>query len=80
MTLLVTIEAGNVIQVLASPTKNIRRADTGDKDEIFQSLLLTTVFFFLLPSFLVRGLAIFGMQGILVQGVWGLVLSLNGLS
>ena len=33
-----------------------------------------TLFLLLLPSFLVGGLAILGPQGMLVQGVWGLVL------
>ena len=53
MTFLVTVEAGNMIQVLASPTGSAGRADTGDWDGVFPSLLLTTVFLFLLPSFLV---------------------------
>ena len=56
-TLLVTVETGDMIQVLASPTGSAGRIDTGGWVGVLPSLLLTTMFLFLIPSFLVGGLA-----------------------
>ena len=62
MTLLVTIETGNMAQVLASRTGFVGGIDTDGWGGVFPSLFLTTVFLSLLPSFLVGGLAILGPQ------------------
>ena len=67
MTLLVTVETGNMAQVLASRTGFVGGIDTDGWGGVFPSLFLTTVFLFLLPSFLVGGLAILGPQR--VQGL-----------
>ena len=67
MTLLVTIETGNMAQVLASRTGFVGGIDTDGWGGVFPSLFLTTVFLSLLPSFLVGGLAILGPQR--VQGL-----------
>ena len=64
MTILVTIETGDMAQVLASRTGFVGGMDTDGWGGVFPSLFLTTVFLFLLPSFLVKGLAIFGPQGV----------------
>ena len=58
-----------MIQVFANFTRSAQHADTSGWDEILLSLLLTTVFLFLLPSFLVGGLAILGLWRIWMRGV-----------
>ena len=79
MNLLVTVETGDMTQVVASRAGNVGAMDTGGWGRVLPSLLLTTVFPFLLPSFLFRGLAILGPQGMWARGVWGLVLSHFGV-
>ena len=66
-------------QVLASPTGSAGRVDTGGWVGVLPSLLLMTMSLFLLPSFLIGGLAILGPREMSVRGVLGLVLSLNFL-
>ena len=64
MTLLATVETGEMAQVLASRTGYVGGMDTDSWSGVFPSLFLTTVFLFLLPSFLVGGPAILGPRGV----------------
>ena len=64
MTLLVTVETGEMAQVLTSRTGYVGGMHTDGWDGVFPSLFLTTVFLFLLPNFLVGGPAILGPRGV----------------
>ena len=73
MTFLVTVETGNMTQVLASRAGNVGDIDLGgwDGTRVVSSPLVfqATLALLFLPSLLVGGLAILGPRG-----VWGLVL------
>ena len=83
MTLLVTVETGDMTQVLASRAGNVGGIDIGGWDGtrvvlsplVFQATLSLLL---LLSLVLVGGLDILGTRGMWVRRVWGLVLSLFG--
>ena len=67
MTLLVTIETGDMTQVFASRAGNVGGIDIGgwSGTRVVSSPLVfqATLFLLLFPSFLVGGLAILGLRG-----------------
>ena len=82
VTLLVTVETSDMTQVLASRAGNVGGIDIGGwgRTRVVLSPLVfqATLSLLLLPSFLVRGLAILRTREMWVREVWGLVLSLFG--
>ena len=86
MSLLNVVEAGDLAQSFASPTRSagiVGGMNIGgwDRTRVVSSPLVfqpTLFLLLLLSSCLVKGLAILGMRGMSVQGIWGLVLSLFG--
>ena len=63
-TLLVTVETGDMAQVLTSRTSYVGGMHTDDWGGVFPSLFLTMLFLSLLPNFLVGGPAILGPRGV----------------
>ena len=70
VTILVAVETGDMTQVIASSTGSVGRVDTGGWVGVLPSLLLTTMFLSLLPSFLVGGFAILGPQKMWAREMW----------
>ena len=67
MTLLDTVETGDMTQVLASRAGNVGSIDISRWDET------KVVSILLLPSYLINGPAILGTREMWVRGVWRLV-------
>ena len=63
MIFLIAVETDNMTQVIASPTGSAGRIGIDSWVRVLPSLLLTTMFLLLLPSFLVGDLAILGPRG-----------------
>ena len=85
MSLLNVVEAGDLAQSFASPTRSAGNVGginiggwNGTRVVLSPLVFHATLSLLLLLSFLVGGLDILGTRGMWVRRVWGLVLSLFG--